>query len=1836
MAVLAGRKPASPGRGAQSATPKPKAGRRPPRAAAKSLLQAKLTINDPNDRFEREADSVAERVLHMPERRAAGARSAGEESRPAGRVQRQPDEEEAQTFALQRQEEEEEAQTFSLQRQEEEEEAQTASLQRQQQEEQEAQTLSLQRQEMEDEEAQTASLQRQAEEGEEEAAQTYSLQRQEEEQEAQTFSLQRQQEEEEQAQTASLQRQTQEEEEETAQTLALQREQEEEETQAATMARQEEEEEEQAQTKTRGGRPRVTAAFETQLVALKAGGGRPLDSPLLTLMESRFGRSFSGVRVHTGPQAARLAQQANARAFTVGKHLVFGGGEYRPNADQGRRLIAHELTHVLQQRGGLHSVQREMFGPDSPQPRQDEDSLLTEIQHLMGLDGESMPAAIQAIASELLRTALNSSDGGLLAPLTAAAAAADSTSRLIESSEYSLSISLVRTARSARAVWTLTRAGEKRPLFGHSQTTAADGASAEAGVDDAQIRIATPTPPRYASDPAVASGSGGPQESPLREIPSSPASQTTPAPSPPESEKLAAANAAPDVAPHEPQPEGRGDNAGSDDPAQTRPPIDVQADDDVPEEEEPPEPDVEAQRKAVSHAPARPGPAAQRKVSEAVSSPGTILPAPLLGQMESAFNADFSSVRLHHGRAAGDAARSLHAKAFTVGRHIVFGEGQFEPSAAPGRELLAHELAHFVQQRQGRSPAALIQRQDEECPPPEPVPEVEVVPSPAGPNQDPAFSSMEQRTENRAENQAAHGSGDDKSASANAAAEVKDGEKKSHAQKDQVGDMAAKAESPPAFDKQAFINSVLQEVQKIAPETLDDVMKFSDRGKAGQVKSAVQGEVGQATEETQGPLKESATADPGAGESPRTASPLDVEPPGPQAGSIRADRAMPPPKTNSEMDLRADTVRADNILKEACITREYMDEHGDPELAAGAAAQDELHAATEQGPQTFREGEAAELQDARAGASAEGAEGVAGMFGARSGEFGEVGSAQQQTKTDNEVKREAAAAEINGVFTSTQTKVQDRLTQLDQDVNTTFDRETQAATDKFERFIRANAEKYEKSWFESAVEFLADKLFDVPPPEVQDFYREGRVTFLNDMEVVIGNVADIVDKGLKDARKIVEDGKKEVQQKLDALGSDLEDFKQQMSEQMNDKFRELEGDIAAKQGDIVKNLAQRYVKAFEKVKAIENQVREEYKNAFDKAKEALEAAVDFVVGWAEKLAAVVGGAATKIIKSPGKFLSNLGAGIIQGLQMFMANIGENIQAAVVAWLTGNMAGGGIQLPATFDAKGIIGFLLDLVGLGVAGIKEIARKVFGHQAVSLIEKGVEGFETIKQIFDILASEGPSGLFKFLQSEFAKMKEQVMGEIGKALAEGLIIAGIKRVLGIISGLVSGGVGTVITIVLTIIDVILWFRDNAAQIAELVSTIASMAMAVLNGQVAALAGAINTVLKRILPLVLGFVGALVGIGGVVRKIQKIFKAIGKPARNAIRKLFLKFKNLVKKLLKKFKKKGKKKSKKKQKLSGGKVKKLIITALKKPAAADDAAKAIAETKQLAESLKAKYQATLESGTIRITILDQTPQAVEKDDDIDIDVALSPGTKVARKVNITLLKKFGKEVSASHQAARTDINASIGKIPKSKSNIQNWDTVKSEIQSISPVSKIIQKPMLASHGFGAALAPVAVSGVKRVDPAATEGQIRRVKGQIDSAAGNYATPNQLLKAAVYNARASTSRIESAVETAYAEEVRGRDLERPALRETTKAAIRAAADKDAAGDFIDPNPPRLIIPKGGPFHYGHKTGHEHRKLVKQAEAQGMTQGEFNEWVNSNPQWFQIEDPARNVSHAFES
>ncbi len=97
--------------------------------------------------------------------------------------------------------------------------------------------------------------------------------------------------------------------------------------------------------------------LSSQLSGAK-GRGSALPGPLQNTMNQAFGHDFSGVRVHTDPQAVQMSERLNARAFTYGADVFFNKGEYSPDSAAGKHLLAHELTHVVQQGNGVPEISR--------------------------------------------------------------------------------------------------------------------------------------------------------------------------------------------------------------------------------------------------------------------------------------------------------------------------------------------------------------------------------------------------------------------------------------------------------------------------------------------------------------------------------------------------------------------------------------------------------------------------------------------------------------------------------------------------------------------------------------------------------------------------------------------------------------------------------------------------------------------------------------------------------------------------------------------------------------------------------------------------------------------------------------------------------------------------------------------------------------------------------------------------------------------------------------------------------------------------------------------------------------------------------------------------------------------------------------------------------------------------------------------------------------------------------------------------------------------------------------------------------------------------------------
>lgn len=138
-----------------------------------------------------------------------------------------------------------------------------------------------------------------------------------------------------------------------------------------------------------------------------SSSGQPLDAVARDFFEPRFGHDFSNVRVHSDTQAAESARSVDALAYTVGRHIVFGAGQYAPQTRSGRQLLAHELTHTLQQGDGPQPL-REVS--DAEDPAEIEASEVAErvmsqqSDSTNNSEGRSVSVQSQSSLGRLLRT----------------------------------------------------------------------------------------------------------------------------------------------------------------------------------------------------------------------------------------------------------------------------------------------------------------------------------------------------------------------------------------------------------------------------------------------------------------------------------------------------------------------------------------------------------------------------------------------------------------------------------------------------------------------------------------------------------------------------------------------------------------------------------------------------------------------------------------------------------------------------------------------------------------------------------------------------------------------------------------------------------------------------------------------------------------------------------------------------------------------------------------------------------------------------------------------------------------------------------------------------------------------------------------------------------------------------------------------------------------------------------------------------------------------------------------------------------------------------------------
>ena len=748
----------------------------------------------------------------------------------------------------------------------------------------------------------------------------------------------------------------------------------------------------------------------------------------------------------------------------------------------------------------------------------------------------------------------------------------------------------------------------------------------------------------------------------------------------------------------------------------------------------------------------------------------------------------------------------------------------------------------------------------------------------AAPTQHPGFKKVKSQISQAAKDQKKHQPAKTKATQAQAAAQPPSNEKATMAEAGHVDTMSQ--QQPKGFNKAGFISALHQAIEAVTPKNQEDADDFKKSGKAGQIKNQVGQTVKQGKQDSEKDIKDKTEAAPNPSEAkgqPKPVVAMDPEKPGAAPAIPGAAAAMPDPKSESEVSLQAGKTALNQQMSQANVTEEQLQKSNEPTFHTALASKKEAEVHADTAPAEFRSGEKTVLEGAHQEANAKASKALTGMNTGRASVLAGVNTQQQTTKTGDETARAKVSQEIEARYNTTKTDATKILTDLDGKVNDLFDKGEKVARTAFENYVDQRMSAYKEkrySGWTGGIQWGIDKLLGMPS-EVNAFYADGRNIYLNQMDGVINNVADLVVGELNRAKARIEAGRQDIAKYVSGLSPELQKVGQEAQQDIQGKFDQLDQDVDAKEDALVNELAQKYVAARGSVDERINAMKDANKGLVSKAAEVLGSVIQTINNLKNMLLGVLARAAgviDKIISNPIGFLGNLINAVGSGLHKFVGNIGTHLKNGLMGWLFGALGQAGIQIPESLDLKGILSLVMQVLGLTYQNIRARAVAIVGEKTMGLIERSVD-------VFKKMVTEGPMALWHLIQDKLTDLKDTVLGGIMDFVKDKIIQAGISWVLGLLTP-----AGAFIKACQAIYNIIMFFVERGSQVMELVNAIINSVGAIASGAIGQAADLVETALGKALPVTISFLADLIGLGGIGEKIRKIIQKVQSPINKAI----------------------------------------------------------------------------------------------------------------------------------------------------------------------------------------------------------------------------------------------------------------------------------------------------------------------------------------------------------------
>ena len=250
----------------------------------------------------------------------------------------------------------------------------------------------------------------------------------------------------------------------------------------------------------------------------------------------------------------------------------------------------------------------------------------------------------------------------------------------------------------------------------------------------------------------------------------------------------------------------------------------------------------------------------------------------------------------------------------------------------------------------------------------------------------------------------------------------------------------------------------------------------------------------------------------------------------------------------------------------------------------------------------------------------------------------------------------------------------------------------------------------------------------------------------------------------------------------------------------------------------------------------------------------------------------VGDTFNKIVEDPIGFLNNLIEAAKLGFQQFGKNIWEHLKTGLIEWLVGALEGAGLVLPKVWDLKGIVDLVLQILGITYAKMRAKLVKVIGEDKVVMLER-------IFAFVKLLVTEGPAAAWQKIVEAIGSLWDMVIGGIKDWAIGKIVTAAITKL-----ATMFNPAGAIIQAIIGIYNTVAFFIERIKQILALVEAIVDSIANIAAGKLAQAANFVERAMARTIPVILGFLARLIGLGDVSGAIKKVITGIQEKVDKAI----------------------------------------------------------------------------------------------------------------------------------------------------------------------------------------------------------------------------------------------------------------------------------------------------------------------------------------------------------------